>query len=109
MGGRDVYFGYLRAQMSSQHYLLDLSMLPAQALLLFSRSTVLQADKRTVLVDGWLRIKCPELHSAMYHRLRRELERVFAEAMWASVGSVVPMQAGGGMRRVLEGGELCFP
>ena len=47
IGGCDVYFGYFRAQESSQHYLLDLTLLPTHALLLFSRSMVLQTDKRT--------------------------------------------------------------
>ena len=37
-------------------------------------------------MDGWLRVRCPELHGMMYHRLRKEIERMLEEAMWFTIG-----------------------
>jgi ATP-dependent RNA helicase DHX29 len=84
-GGRDSYFIYHKSLESNKLYLMDATLVPSCAVMLFGGDINIHKNRKQVTIDGWLNFKISELHAVLYRRLSMELERIIKEAAYLSI------------------------
>lgn len=81
-----LFLAYHTSLHSSRLYLLDISLLPSQTMVILAGNEVRATrDGKGVIVDGWVSFKSSELHAALMLRVKAEIEDLLRESLTARV------------------------
>jgi len=77
-----LFLAYHSSLHSSRLYLLDISLLPSQTMVILAGNEVRATrDGKGVVVDGWVSFKSSELHAALMLRVKGEIEDLLREIL----------------------------